>query len=251
MKVSLYLPIWISSPSASDGAVAAATVDVRAVEAALVDDDPGVALAHDHRVVARHGDVVQEDGGVRVTADGDAVAAQRVRLAGAPAAAADDQAGVVAGHAGERVGGAVLLAGDEAQGGGGLGLVGDEAGAAAHAEAGSLRVADAALRAEHVTSSPGSPGPAGPRALAGQDAREALDVHFGDDGLALVVLALQAQHQLCAQDVELAVQDAAPARDLALFRLELSDQGTQLLVRTRDQVDDVVHGASPRDAVEG
>ena len=59
------------------------------------------------------------------------------------------------------------------------------------------------------------------------------------------VLALQAHDELGAQDVELALQDAAPARDLALFGLELGDQRAQLVVRPGDEVDDVVHGASP------
>ena len=98
MNVSLYLPIWISSPSASVDAVAAPPIDVGAVEAAFVDDDPLVAGALDERVVARHGDVVEEDGSVRVAADRDAFAVQRVGLAGAAAAAAHDQAGFVAGE---------------------------------------------------------------------------------------------------------------------------------------------------------
>ncbi len=41
---------------------------------------------------------------------------------------------------------------------------------------------------------------------------------------------LQAHDQLGAQDIDLRVQDAALARDLPLFGLELRDQLAQLLV---------------------
>ena len=59
------------------------------------------------------------------------------------------------------------------------------------------------------------------------------------------MLALQAHHEFGAQDVELAVQDAAPAGDLALFGLELGDERAQVVVRTGHQIDDVIHGATP------
>src|SRR5665647_480075 len=84
-----------------------------------------------------------------------------------------------------------------------------------------------------------------PRPEAGKDAREPLYVVGGDDGLPLVVLMLEAHHKFGAQDVELAVQDAPAARDLALLGLELGNQSAQVVVGSRDEVDDIVHGASP------
>src|SRR5450759_2145997 len=39
-----------------------------------------------------------------------------------------------------------------------------------------------------------------PRPEAGEDAREPLHVVGGDDGLPLVVLVLEAHHELCVQD---------------------------------------------------
>src|SRR5665647_2222341 len=56
-----------------------------------------------------------------------------------------------------------------------------------------------------------------PRPEAGEDARELLHVVGGDDGLPLLVLVLEAHHEFGVQDVELALQDAPAARDLALW----------------------------------
>jgi hypothetical protein len=56
---------------------------------------------------------------------------------------------------------------------------------------------------------------------------------------------LEAHHKFGAQDVELAVQDAPAARDLALLGLELDDESAQSIIGSRDEVDDIVHGASP------
>src|SRR5450830_1109312 len=84
-----------------------------------------------------------------------------------------------------------------------------------------------------------------PRPEAGEDAREPLHVVGGDDGLPLIVLVLEAHHEFGAQDVELAVQDAPAARDLALLGLELDDESAQSIIGSRDEVDDIVHGASP------
>ena len=181
-----------------------------------------------------------------MAADGDAIAAQRIGLAGAAAAAADDEAGLFAGHRGQRVWLAVLLAGHEAHGGRRLGLLGDEAGATAGAEGGSLRVLEAALWAEHVRPRERPARPLGlvvwkvrllgdlvvRHALAGEYARQAGHVVGRDDRLTLGVLAMQAHHELGAQDVQLALQDAPLARDLALVGLELGDEGAQLLVGT-------------------
>ena len=117
--------------------VAATAVDERAVEAAFVDDDPDVPFAHDHGVVARDGDVVEEDRGVRVPADRDALSAENVGLPRPAAAAADDQAALVRTRS-ERRRVAVLLAGHVAERGRRLGLVRKEAGSAADTEAGAL-----------------------------------------------------------------------------------------------------------------
>ena len=56
------------------------------------------------------------------------------------------------------------------------------------------------------------------------------------------MLALQAHDELGTQDVELAVQDAPLARDVALLGLELGDERAQVVVGERDEVDDIVHG---------
>src|SRR5665647_1276222 len=84
-----------------------------------------------------------------------------------------------------------------------------------------------------------------PRPEAGEDARELLHVVGGDDGLPLLVLVLEAHHEFGVQDVELAPQDAPAARHVALLGLELGDQSAHVVVRSRDAVDDIVHGPSP------
>src|SRR3954468_9739005 len=66
-------------------------VHVGAVQRPRVVQIPGARAAHEHRVVARDGDVVEEDLGVRGATDGQPLAVQRERLPDPPAARADDQ----------------------------------------------------------------------------------------------------------------------------------------------------------------
>src|SRR5687768_6203543 len=71
--------------------VDAAAVHVGPVERAGVVEVPLAGAAHELRVVARDGDVVQEDLGVGRAPDHQPLAPQRVRLADPAAARADDQ----------------------------------------------------------------------------------------------------------------------------------------------------------------
>src|SRR3954447_10682402 len=66
-------------------------VDVGAVQRAEVVEVEVAATAHEQRVVARDGDVVEEDVGVRPAPDRHAVAVEREALPHAAAARADDQ----------------------------------------------------------------------------------------------------------------------------------------------------------------
>src|SRR4051812_5694030 len=75
----------------------AVAVDVRAVQRAEVVEVVVAAAAHEQGVVARHGDVVEEDVGVRPAADRHAVGVQREALADAPAARPDDERGALVG----------------------------------------------------------------------------------------------------------------------------------------------------------
>src|SRR3954462_7599736 len=75
----------------------AAAVDVGAVERPEVVEVEVAAAAHEQRVVARDGDVVEEDVGVGPAPDRHAVAREREALPHAPAAGADDQDGAVRG----------------------------------------------------------------------------------------------------------------------------------------------------------
>ena len=83
-KVSRYLPIWSSSPSSSSADLDALAVDEGAVQAALVLDEPAAVALHEHRVLARDGDVVEEDPAVGRAADRRALAlrARRSRPSG-------------------------------------------------------------------------------------------------------------------------------------------------------------------------
>ena len=62
------------------------------------------------------------------------------------------------------------------------------------------------------------------------------------DGLALLVLLAQPVHELRAQDVDLAVQDAAAVGHLLLLLRELLDHVLQLLVGEGAQVGECVQG---------
>ncbi len=94
-KLSRNLPIWISSPSAEQVRLDPLAVHVGAVERAEVVDVGALAAAHDQRVVAGDGDVVEEDRGVGRAADAHPLLLDREALAGAAAAAADDQRGAL------------------------------------------------------------------------------------------------------------------------------------------------------------
>src|SRR3954447_4511153 len=81
-------------------------------------------------------------------------------------------------------------------------------------------------------------------ALAGEDVRERLHVGAADHGLALLALAAQAVHELRAEDVDLAVQDAALVRDLLLLLGQLRDQILQVLIPERPEIRESVHVSS-------
>src|ERR671918_894520 len=66
-------------------------VDVRAVQRPEVVDVEAVLAPHDQRVIAGHGDVVEEHLGVRTAPDADPVALDREALARAAAAGANDE----------------------------------------------------------------------------------------------------------------------------------------------------------------
>src|SRR3954454_5247621 len=131
----------------------AMAVDVGAVERAEVVEVVVAAAAHEQGVVARDGDVVEEDVGVRAPADRHAVGVQREALADAAAAGADDERGALVGDDVADVD-RHELAGlvDAVRGGGGLArrrLLARRAqvGAAARAVVRALGVDEAALRA--------------------------------------------------------------------------------------------------------
>ena len=132
------------------------------------------------------------------------------------------------------------------------GLVRAQERAALRAVVRSLRVDEAALRAVdgHARSLLG----ADPRSgrATGEDVGQLLDVRARDHVLAALVLLAQAVDQLGAQDVDLAVQDAALVGDLELFLGELLDEVLQLLVGERAEIGKRVHarehtnGSPPR-----
>src|SRR6476661_4149573 len=111
-------------------------VDVGAVQGAKVVDVETVAPAHDQRVVAGDGDVVEEHGGIRSPTDAHAVAVDREALARSAATGADH----------ERSTGLVVLA-----------LHAAEVGPALLAVVGPLRIDEPALRA--MQSQPRPPPP--------------------------------------------------------------------------------------------
>src|SRR5689334_20510491 len=73
----------------------------------------------------------------------------------------------------------------------------------------------------------------GRRRLAGQDLRQPVDVDLAELSLALV---LQPGDELGAEDVELAVQEAALVRDLVLLGFELVDQVLELPISESGKV---------------
>ena len=109
--------------------------------------------------------------------------------------------------------------------------------AAARAVVRGLRVLEAALRAVDDAH-------AGRRRLARQDLRQAVDVDLVEH--AAPAGALQPRDELGAQDVDLAVQEAALVADLALLLLEVVDQALQLVVGQRAKIRERFHGAAFR-----
>src|SRR4051794_20869814 len=78
-------------------------------------------------------------------------------------------------------------------------------------------------------------------ALAGEDVRERLHVRAADHGLALLALAAQAVHELRAEDVDLAVQDAPLIRHLLLLLGQLRDQILEVLIPESPEIRECVH----------
>src|SRR4051794_38922857 len=226
----------------------AMAVNVGAVERAEVVEVEVAAAAHEQGVVARDGDVVEEDVGVRPPADRHAVAVQREALADAPAAGADDERGALVGdHVADvdrhQLAGLV----DAVRRGGGLALRRlltrrAQVGAAARAVVRALGVDEAALRAvERHLAVPllGLLRVAG--RAAREDVRQLLDVVARDDLLAPLVLLAQPVDELGAQDVDLAVEDATLIGDVDFLFRELLDEILELLVGERAEVGEGVH----------
>src|SRR4051794_26746114 len=195
----------------------AMAVDVGAVERAEVVEVVVAAAAHEQGVVARDGDVVEEDVGVRPPADGHAVGVQREALADAPTPRADDERGALVGddiadvdrHELAGLVDAVRRGGRLALRAGGLLTCRTQVRAAARAVVRALGVDEAALRA--VERHRGVPLLVLLRVAGrppGEDVRELLDVIARDDLLAALVLLAQPVDELRAEDVDLAVEDA-------------------------------------------
>src|SRR3954453_5853890 len=192
-----------------------APVDVGPVQGAGVIQEPVARAAYEHRVIARDGDVVQEDLGVGGAADGQPLALERERLTDAAAAGTDDEragrggdvadvhrlelAGVLVDHVRRRRRVVALL------------LRGADVRAAALAVVRPLRDDEPALRA--VTGQGPDPNAsldgivAGARGATGENVGQTLDVGTGDDFLAAFMLLAEAVDQLSTQDVDLAVED--------------------------------------------
>src|SRR3954447_12884676 len=228
----------------------AMAVDVRAVEQAEVVEVVVAAAAHEQGVVARDGDVVEENVRVGPAADRHAVGVQREALADPPAARADDERRALVGHdvadvdRHELAGlvDAVRRGGRLALRAGGLLTRRAQVGAAARAVVRALGVDEAALRA--VERHLGVP-LLGLLRVAGRPAREdvgeLLDIVARDDLLAALMLLAQPVHELRAQDVDLAVEDAALVGDVDFLLLELLDQVLELLVGERAEIGERVH----------
>src|SRR5919202_2221268 len=226
-----------------------AAAHVGAVERARVVEIPLAGAAHEHRVVARDRDVVEEDLRLRGAPDGQALAAQRERLADAPAAGADDERAALRGHVAhvDRPQLAGLLVDDV---GGRRDVVARRLvrpleGAALGAVVRRLTDDEAAFgavtRHAQTTAEAAELELVAARRAAGEDVREPLHVGARDDLLTALVLLAQPVDQLGAEDVDLAVQDAAAVGHLLLLVRELLDEVLELLVRERPQVGEGVH----------
>jgi hypothetical protein len=73
-------------------------------------------------------------------------------------------------------------------------------------------------------------------ASSGEDVGQLLNVRAAEDCVAVRVLLPQAVHQLRAQRVDLAVEDAPLVGDLLLVLRELLDQLLELLIRESAEV---------------
>ena len=196
-KVSRYLPIWTSSSSSSSAdsiRFLLTKVPLRLPRSLIVKRLP---VAQQLGVLARDGDVVEEDVALGRAADQRALAGGEEALPRPAAAGADDQRRPLAAEVLQRR----------------LGIVGDllgceghglltrlaflEARAAARAEVGGLRVLEATLATVDVAQCLHALVGLG-RAPRGEDVGERLDVDVGD------ALALQPRRALRAEDVDLA-----------------------------------------------
>src|SRR5688500_14830957 len=77
--------------------------------------------------------------------------------------------------------------------------------------------------------------------LAAEDVGELLNVRARDHRFTLLAPLPEPVDELRAQDVDLAVEDAAPVRDLLLLLGEILDQVLQLLIGERSQIRKSVH----------
>src|SRR5215211_6868481 len=128
-----------------------AAVQEGPVQAPLVLDEEGVVLVDEHGVLARHGDVVEEDVAIRRAADRRPLALRHEVLTGAAAAGADDERRALRAEVLERHESPLLrLLGRVAHRRLRAGLVLHEQGAAARAVVRSLRVLEPALGAVHM-----------------------------------------------------------------------------------------------------
>src|SRR6184192_1279307 len=133
------------------GALDALAVDERAVEAALVLDRERSVLVRQHGVLARDGDIVEEDPAVRRAADRRLVRLGAERLPRPPAARANDERRPLDARVLERrLGRSVAVLGRERLGRLGSRLVLDEERTAAGAVVRGFRILEAALLAVDV-----------------------------------------------------------------------------------------------------
>src|SRR5689334_8464129 len=86
--------------------------------------------------------------------------------------------------------------------------------------------------------------------LAAEDVGELLHVGPRDDGLALLAAPAKAVHELGAEDVDLAVEDATAVGDLLLLARQFLDQVLQLLILECPEIRESVHAPSLVDAAE-
>src|SRR3712207_5099195 len=184
-----------------------AAFDLGAVERAEVVQEPRAGAAHEHGVVARHRDVVEEHLGVRRAADRHALAAQRERLPDAPAARPDDQRAGLGRHIADVDGPQLARR-----------LVDDVRGGVRLLATGRLRGAEVRTALGAVVRPLGDDEPApgavprhealgllAARGAAGEDVGQPLHVGAGDHVLPALVLLAQPVDELGAEDVDLAV----------------------------------------------